>query len=340
MGPGIARFVLHRVLARMRLRAHCTTAARQSLCCRGTSPYDITRTHRSDSWLVQLPEVREHLATSVHRAIDPGRRRRLHRRLPRQHRPGWRTGSIARSRPGFGLRATERRHREPDPWRWRRAPDPAVAGANPAQPAQRQRRQGLPGLRAGAGTADALPHRCHPGSEPGQGSAVVRERPAGRGSHQRHLQPARRRDLERRHPVHRQRCALHLGMADRRRRQVRQQLGQQVQVAETISDVEVVDDLTVTVHFTNPNPLWFENHAGTSTGFIYPKHVLERTTRPRSTPSCSTRSALARTWSNRSPSNDQVIYAVNENYREPNKPFFSRGRRSRVVAMPPRPRGP
>jgi peptide/nickel transport system substrate-binding protein len=95
-------------------------------------------------------------------------------------------------------------------------------------------------------------------------------------------------------------------------------------VAETIKDVEVIDDLTVTVHFNNPNPLWFENHAGTSTGFIYPQHILDS----------DDPSVLQNFLSNPIGTgpyvvesfsvNDQVVYAVNENYREANKPYFSR----------------
>ena len=95
-------------------------------------------------------------------------------------------------------------------------------------------------------------------------------------------------------------------------------------VAETIKDVEVIDDLTVTVHFNNPNPLWFENHAGTSTGFIYPQHILDT----------DDLSVLQNFLSNPIGTgpyvvesfsvNDQVIYAINENYREENKPYFSR----------------
>ena len=94
-------------------------------------------------------------------------------------------------------------------------------------------------------------------------------------------------------------------------------------VAETIKDVEVIDDLTVTVHFNNPNPLWFENHAGTSTGFIYPQHILD-TDDPSvlqnflSNP-IGTGPYVVESFS----VNDQVIYAINENYREENKPYFS-----------------
>lgn len=97
-----------------------------------------------------------------------------------------------------------------------------------------------------------------------------------------------------------------------------------VQVAETISDIEVVDDYTAIVHFKNPNPLWFENNAGTSTGFTYPKHILEAggqdvldafLSKPTGTGPYVVESFTV---------NDQVVYAINENYREANKPSFSR----------------
>jgi len=93
-------------------------------------------------------------------------------------------------------------------------------------------------------------------------------------------------------------------------------------VAETIADVEVVDDLTVTVRFNQPNPLWFENHAGTSTGFVYPMHILGED------PAALDAFLLSPIGTgpyvvNSFTVNDQVIYGVNENYREANKPFFS-----------------
>ncbi len=81
-------------------------------------------------------------------------------------------------------------------------------------------------------------------------------------------------------------------------------------------------DVTVTVHFTNPNPNWFEAHAGTSTGYVYPKHILEvegahdeYVLNPIGTGPYVVESFSV---------NDQVTYIPNVNYREPNKPYFSR----------------
>src|SRR5690606_13138908 len=44
---------------------------------------------------------------------------------------------------------------------------------------------------------------------------------------------------------------------------------------EVIAGVEVIDDLTAKVSFSNTNPFWFDPFTGTTTGYVYPKHVLE-----------------------------------------------------------------
>jgi peptide/nickel transport system substrate-binding protein len=92
---------------------------------------------------------------------------------------------------------------------------------------------------------------------------------------------------------------------------------------EAIESAEVIDDLTVKVTFANPNPFWFDPFAGTTTGWVYPKHVLEAGpeahdafiinpvgTGPYKVDSFSV--------------NDQVTYTINDLYREPNKPYFNR----------------
>ncbi len=91
-----------------------------------------------------------------------------------------------------------------------------------------------------------------------------------------------------------------------------------------ITSIEVPDDLTAVVTFENPTPLWFVPFANSDVGCIYPKHVLgeggsgtldEFRLNPIGTgPYVVEEFAV----------NDQVIYAANENYREPNKPWFSR----------------
>jgi peptide/nickel transport system substrate-binding protein len=93
-------------------------------------------------------------------------------------------------------------------------------------------------------------------------------------------------------------------------------------VFEPIESVEVVDELTAKVTFSGPNPFWFDPFTGTSTGFVYPKHVLEAGadahTAFLSAP-IGTGPYVVQSFT----PNDNVVYVVNENYREPNKPFFA-----------------
>lgn len=91
---------------------------------------------------------------------------------------------------------------------------------------------------------------------------------------------------------------------------------------EVIDSWEAVDDLTITVKFTNSNPFWFTPFAGTSTGFVYPKHVLEVEGGHDTFLSApiGTGPYVVETFT----PNDQLVLIPNENYREPNKPFFSR----------------
>ena len=91
---------------------------------------------------------------------------------------------------------------------------------------------------------------------------------------------------------------------------------------EPISGHELVDDQTIRVTFAAPNPFWFDPFAGTSTGIVYPKHILEEEgahesfiTNPIGTGPYVVDSFVP---------NDEAVYVVNENYREPNKPFFDR----------------
>ena len=91
-----------------------------------------------------------------------------------------------------------------------------------------------------------------------------------------------------------------------------------------IEDIEVKDDLTAVVHFTDANPSWADAFTGMGSTVIYPRHILEGGGQEandafRLTP-IGTGPYVVESFS----PNDQVTYAVNENYREPNKPFFER----------------
>lgn len=92
-------------------------------------------------------------------------------------------------------------------------------------------------------------------------------------------------------------------------------------VFEPIESWEAIDDMTIKVNFNAPNPFWFTPFAGTSTGFVYPKHVLEVEGAHEdflSNP-IGTGPYKLETFT----PNDQLTLIPNENYREPNKPFFS-----------------
>ncbi len=95
-------------------------------------------------------------------------------------------------------------------------------------------------------------------------------------------------------------------------------------IYQMIEDVEVVDDLTATLHFSAPNPTWADSMTGMGSSIVIPKHVLEGADQSvldsfRSNP-IGTGPYVVEDFS----PNDQVTYVINENYREPNKPFFDR----------------
>ena len=91
-----------------------------------------------------------------------------------------------------------------------------------------------------------------------------------------------------------------------------------------ITGMEAVDPLTVRVTFANPNANWFESHTGTTWGYVYPKHVLD-VADPKAAHDAFLQKPVAtgpyvvESFS----ANDQIVYTVNPNYREPNKPYFA-----------------
>ncbi|MDP9356335.1 MAG: peptide ABC transporter substrate-binding protein [Chloroflexota bacterium] len=90
---------------------------------------------------------------------------------------------------------------------------------------------------------------------------------------------------------------------------------------EPIATIEAVDDLTVKVGYETPNANWYAPFAGTSYGPILPKHILEveGSADAFNANPIGTGPYVIDTFS----PNDQVIYKINENYRDPNKPFFA-----------------
>ena len=97
------------------------------------------------------------------------------------------------------------------------------------------------------------------------------------------------------------------------------------EVYKTIKDMEAVDPLTVKVTFTEPNANWFEPHTGDSWGFVYPKHVLDVEDKKAANDAFLSNPIGTGPYKVESFSpNDQVVYVINDNYREPDKPYFSK----------------
>ncbi len=95
-----------------------------------------------------------------------------------------------------------------------------------------------------------------------------------------------------------------------------------------IADIEVVDDLTANVTFNNPSPAWFDPFTG-HRGHIIPSHYWEDD--PDHPDAAALNDAFMLKPLGTGPFvvekfdvNDQVTMIANENYREENKPAFSR----------------
>lgn len=98
----------------------------------------------------------------------------------------------------------------------------------------------------------------------------------------------------------------------------------QAAVYNRIIETEVIDELTVKLTFDSPNPTWSESFAGSGSGVVLPKHILENAdddvlNQFRSAP-VGTGPYKVEDFQ----ANDQVTYVMNEHYREENKPYFDR----------------
>jgi len=97
---------------------------------------------------------------------------------------------------------------------------------------------------------------------------------------------------------------------------------QNINTWDTISDIEVVDEVTAKVTFKQPNPFWFDPFAGTSTAFVLPKHILEGAGEEGNAAFAQKPIGTGPYVVDSFTPNDSVFYSANPNYREPNKPFF------------------
>jgi peptide/nickel transport system substrate-binding protein len=95
-------------------------------------------------------------------------------------------------------------------------------------------------------------------------------------------------------------------------------------VWDTIAGIETPDDLTAVVTYKNPSVSWFEPFTGSHIGPIYPAHVFNDDPANKNEAfllnPIGTGPYVIETFA----ANDQITYLLNENYREPTKPYFSR----------------
>ena len=91
-----------------------------------------------------------------------------------------------------------------------------------------------------------------------------------------------------------------------------------------ISDIEVVDDLTAKATFGAPAVNWYDPFTNDLIGALLPAHAFDDDpTNPNDafqTAPIGTGPYVLESFT----PNDQGVYVINENYREPNKPYFSR----------------
>lgn len=89
----------------------------------------------------------------------------------------------------------------------------------------------------------------------------------------------------------------------------------------TIKNVTVVDDLTVTLEFGGPQPAWYVPFAGSWWGSVYPKHILETGNYDEFMMNpIGTGPYVVESFS----PNDEVVYRMNDLFRDPDKPYFER----------------
>lgn len=91
-----------------------------------------------------------------------------------------------------------------------------------------------------------------------------------------------------------------------------------------IESIDVVDDLTVTLNFAEPNPAWFSPFVGGYTGWVLPKHLLEdfigetAGDAPFNLLPVGTGAFKATEFV----PGDYILFERNELYRDPNQPYF------------------
>lgn len=95
------------------------------------------------------------------------------------------------------------------------------------------------------------------------------------------------------------------------------------EVYDTIENVEVVDDTTVTLHYASPQPAWYVPFSGSYWGAVYPKHVLANASQDEYAQFLMKPIGTGPFVVDEFSPGDSAVLSANESYREPNKPYFS-----------------
>jgi peptide/nickel transport system substrate-binding protein len=90
-----------------------------------------------------------------------------------------------------------------------------------------------------------------------------------------------------------------------------------------ISNIEAVDDLTAKVTFSGPQVAWFEPFTGSDWGVIYPAHAFGDDVNNPNDDFLSFPLGTGPFKVDAFTPNDAGQFSMNENYREPTKPFFA-----------------
>ena len=219
----------------------------------------------------------------------------------------------------------------------RRAEDALLAGAVDPQPVSVGRDQGHPRGLADPGAAGALRRERRHGPLAGSRDSHARQRRGGAGPDVDHLDAARRRDVVRRHAVHRRRRRLHGGLLHGPERWL--QLGRSVPGRRR--RVSAVDEHTVRIDFDGPMPFPYAPFVGSIVPDTPEAAVRKRAPGPARRSARTENFAPVGTgpvpwWTEFRP-NDVVRYVANERYRNPDRAGRSPRSCSRVGETPCRP---
>lgn len=95
-----------------------------------------------------------------------------------------------------------------------------------------------------------------------------------------------------------------------------------IEIWERASAMEAVDDLTVQVTFSQPNPLWYQAFTGLAAGTILPRHILDGAGQEAMDAFRFAPIGTGPYVVDEFVVEDQVRYSANPNFRDANKPFF------------------